>query len=214
MFLQSEVQKSGKNMHLSFKYFELEDIVPPITKIFSELGLISIVKFDENIAKMIVTNTDNGEESIEFTAPFTQITPIVSNTGKQATNEMQALGSSITYMRRYLYMIAMDIVENDSIDANIGFEKPKTQIKPATPEEREKIKKEITAPEGNATPLQIKSLKTVLKKLKDANPHREEMIAKIAIETKGFTSISKADCEKLIEKTNKMLEKETKNEEN
>lgn len=214
MFLQSEVQKSGKNMHLSFKYFELEDIVPPITKIFSELGLISIVKFDENIAKMIVTNTDKGEESIEFTAPFTQITPIVSNTGKQATNEMQALGSSITYMRRYLYMIAMDIVESDSIDANIGFEKPKTQTKPATPEEREEIKKELTAPEGNATPLQIKSLKTVLKKLKDANPHREEMIAKIAIETKGFTAISKADCEKLIEKTNKMLEKETKNEEN
>lgn len=207
MFLNADVQKTGKNMPLSFKYFELEDIVPTVTRIFNELGLISIVRFTGNLAEMVIINTDNKEDATDFTAPFTPLQPIESNTGKQVTNEMQALGSSITYMRRYLYMMAMDIVESDNIDANLGrVEPPKSESKaPATPEKREEIKENLTAPADNATPLQIKGLKTVLKKLKDADPSKEEMIAKIALETKSFTVISKADCEKLIEKVSEIL---------
>ena len=198
-FLESDVQKTGKNMHLSFKYFELDDIIPTATRIFSEVGLIPIVNFTSDVATMTVVNTDNSEEVISFVAPFNQIAPIVSNAGKQATNEMQALGSSITYMRRYLYMIALDICESDSFDANVG--KPVTvpqsaPTPPATPEQRQEVKQELTAPEDNATALQIKGLKNVLKKLKDADPSKEEMIAQIAVQTQGFTVISKSDCEK------------------
>lgn len=208
-FLESDVQKTGKNMHLSFKYFELDDIVPTATRIFSEVGLISIVNFTSNVATMTVVNTDNPEEVIPFVAPFNQIAPIVSNAGKQATNEMQALGSSITYMRRYLYMIALDICESDSFDANVG--KPVTAphsapTPPATPEQRQEVKQELTAPEDNATALQIKGLKNVLKKLKDADPSKEEMIAQIAVQTQGFTVISKSDCETLITRITAMLE--------
>ena len=209
MFLESDVQKTGKNMHLSFKYFELDDIVPTATRIFSEVGLIPVVNFTSDIATMTVVNTDNPEEVIPFVAPFNQIAPIVSNAGKQATNEMQALGSSITYMRRYLYMIALDICESDSFDANVG--KPVTAPQsaptpPATPEQRQEVKQELTAPEDNATALQIKGLKNVLKKLKDADPSKEEMIAQIAVQTQGFTVISKSDCETLITRITAMLE--------
>lgn len=208
-FLESDVQKTGKNMHLSFKYFELDDIVPTATRIFSEVGLIPIVNFTSDVATMTVVNTDNPEEVIPFVAPFNQIAPIVSNAGKQATNEMQALGSSITYMRRYLYMIALDICESDSFDANVG--KPvtapqSTPTPPATPEQRQEVKQELTAPEENATALQIKGLKNVLKKLKDADPSKEEMIAQIAVQTQGFTVISKSDCETLITRITAMLE--------
>ena len=145
-FLEADVQKTGKNMHLSFKYFELDDIVPTATRIFSEVGLIPIVNFTADVATMTIVNTDNPwEETIKFEAPFNQIAPIVSNAGKQATNEMQALGSSITYMRRYLYMIALDICESDSFDANVG--KPVTPPQtaptpPATPEQRQEVKAE------------------------------------------------------------------------
>lgn len=208
-FLESDVQKTGKNMHLSFKYFELDDIVPTATRIFSEVGLIPIVNFTSDVATMTVVNTDNPEEVIPFVAPFNQIAPIVSNAGKQATNEMQALGSSITYMRRYLYMIALDICESDSFDANVG--KPVTAPQsaptpPTTPEQRQEVKQELTAPKDNATALQIKGLKNVLKKLKDADPSKEEMIAQIAVQTNGFTVISKADCEALIQRITAMLE--------
>ncbi len=211
-FLEADVQKTGKNMHLSFKYFELDDIVPTATRIFGEVGLIPIVNFTSDIATMTIVNTDNPwEESIRFGAPFNQIAPIVSNTGKQATNEMQALGSSITYMRRYLYMIALDICESDSFDANVGkpVSAPTADTAPkapATPQQRQEVKAELTAPADNATALQIKGLKSVLKKLKDADPTKEEMIAQIAVQTKGFTEISKSDCETLITKITTMLE--------
>jgi DNA polymerase elongation subunit (family B) len=210
-FLDANVEKSGKNMHLSFKYFELEDIVPTAIRIFNEVGLISVVNFTPDVATMEIINTENPDESVSFVAPFNQIAPIVSNTGKQATNEMQALGSSITYMRRYLYMIALDICESDSIDANLGkgetASAPAAEKKaPATPEQRQEVKENLTAPADNASALQIKGLKAVLKKLKDADPSKEELIANIAVQTQGFTEISKSDCETLIQKITAMLE--------
>lgn len=207
-FLNDGVEKSGKNMNVGFKYFELTDIVPSVTKIFKELGLIAIDKFTNETAYMTIVNCDAPEETIEFEAPFNQIAPIVSNAGKQVTNEMQALGSSITYMRRYLYMIAMDIVENDEIEPQITNDTPAEAPKkaPATPGQRQEVKQELTAPAENASDLQIKGLKAVLKKLKDKDPSKEEMIAKIAVETQGFTVISKSDCETLINRISEMLE--------
>lgn len=209
MFLEADVKKTGKNMHLSFKYFELEDIVPTATRIFGEVGIVPLVNFTADTATMTMVNTDNPEETVTFVSPFNQIAPIVSNTGKQATNEMMALGSSITYMRRYLYMIALDICESDGIDANAGVPAPAApapKASPATPEQRQEVKQELTAPADNATALQIKGLKAVLKKLKDADPSKEEMIAQIAVQTNGFTVISKADCEALIQRITAMLE--------
>ena len=210
MFLEADVKKTGKNMHLSFKYFELEDIVPTATRIFGEVGIVPLVNFTADTATMTIVNTDNPEETVTFVSPFNQIAPIVSNTGKQATNEMMALGSSITYMRRYLYMIALDICESDGIDANAGVPAPAAapapKAPPATPEQRQEVKQELTAPADNATALQIKGLKAVLKKLKDADPSKEEMIAQIAVQTNGFTVISKADCETLITRITAMLE--------
>jgi len=49
-------------------------------------------------------------------------------------------------------------------------------------------------------------LKNALKKLKEADPTKEEMIAQIAVQTEGFTVISKSDCETLINRISEMLE--------
>lgn len=211
-FLVSDINQSGKNMQLSFKYFELKDIVPTITHIFKDLGLLAVARFTDTVATLTIVNTDNPEETIDFPVPFNQIQPIVSNAGKQVTNDMQALGSSITYMRRYLYLIAMDICVNDeiepSIDRNTNNQSatPTEKKAPATAEQRQEVKQELTAPAENASALQIKGLKNVLKKLKDADPSKEELIANIAVQTEGFTTISKADCEALIGKISEMLE--------
>lgn len=78
-FLNQKVKKSGKNMHLEFKYFELEDIVPPAIRIFARVGLTTDIDFtDENGAVMRVYNTDNSEEApIEFRVPYREVKPIV-----------------------------------------------------------------------------------------------------------------------------------------
>ena len=212
-FLGSDAKKSGKNSHLMFKYFELDDIVPVATKIFEEVGLISLANFTSDIATMTIVNTDNGDDRVEFSAPFNQIAPIVSNTGKQATNEMQALGSSITYMRRYLYMIALDICEPDNIEPTIN-NAPTTAPAPAESPKGSipvvNTNKPLTDSNGNASETQIRQLKDLLLKLKAKDPTKEALIEKIAIETSGFTAISKADCEALVVKVGEMLNEEAK----
>ena len=213
MFLASNTQKSGKNMHLAFKYFELDDIVPIATKIFDEVGLISIVSFGENSATMNILNVDNPEESVTFTTPLVQLSE------NKGTNAVQAFGSTVTYYRRYLYMIALDICEPDEIDAGLKNNPTPSPtvvsapvatpvVKPTTPAPinlAPSTDKPLTNADGNASDIQIKQLKEVLSKLKAADPSKEEMIMKIAIETKGFTIISKADCEALTVKIGEML---------
>lgn len=216
-FLGSDTKKSGKNMTLAFKYFELDDIVPVATKAFEEIGLISLVNFTSDTATLTVLNTDNTEESIVFTAPMVELE------GNKAVNPVQALGATITYYRRYLYMMALDICEPDSIDPTGGMNTPAapapapaTSAAATTAPASKPITlapttdKPLTNAQSNATELQIKQLKEALKKLKDADPSKEEMIAKIAVETKGFTVISKADCETLTVKINEMVNGGTK----
>lgn len=211
-FLGADTKKSGKNMQLSFKYFELDDIVPVATKIFEEVGLISIANFTTEIATMTIVNTEDGEDRIEFSAPFNQIAPIVSNAGKQVTNEMQALGSSITYMRRYLYMIALDICEPDNIEPTIGdtptpapAPTPTPTIPPLKIAKPTTTEKPLTDGNGNASETQIKQLKELLLKLKAKDPSQEEWITQLALGTQGFTTITKANCETLIIKIGEML---------
>ena len=211
MFLGSNTQKSGKNMHLAFKYFELDDIVPIATKIFEEVGLISLVSFAENSAVMNILNIDNPDESVAFTTPLVQLSE------NKGTNAVQAFGSTVTYYRRYLYMIALDICEPDEFDAGTkGNPTPAPTVAPApmaAPEVKPApapinvapAEKPLTNADGNASDIQIKQLKEVLAKLKNSDPSKEEMIMKIAVETKGFTIISKADCEALTVKIGEML---------
>lgn len=203
-FLEHGVSKSGKHMKLQYKYFELDDIVPIAIGIFTEVCLVPLVSFTDEQAVMTMVNTDNPDETIQFSCPMRY--PSENN----MVNPVQALGSAQTYLRRYLYMIALDICEPDTIEPTTEKEDnaPAPKAPPATPEQREEVKKELTAPADNATETQLKGLKRVLKKLKDAQPDKEEMIAKIAVQTEGFTKISKSDCETLIECITIMLEEE------
>ena len=210
-FVNSEINQSGKNMQLSFKYFELKDIVPTITRIFKEVGLLALTRFGDNIATLTVVNTDAPEETIDFPLPFKPIEPIMSKDGKQVINDMQALGSSVTYIRRYLYLIAMDICVSDDIEpqinGNTNNQGGATAAKkaPAAPEQRAKTKVALTGANEPATELQVKGLKAQLKKLKDARPDKEEWIAALSVKSKGFTTLTKEQCEKTIQAVQELL---------
>ena len=202
-FLEAGVGKSGKNMSLSFKYFELDDIIPVATSIFEEIGLIAITNFSQETACLEIFNTENVEERISFLAP------LVVSEGNKAVTPVQAMGATITYYRRYLYMMALDICEPDGIDTDTNGNNPPPAPKPtapATPQQRQEVTKNLTAPEGNATELQIKGLKAALAKLREADPTKEDFIAQVALQTNGLTEISKADCEKLVQAITTMLE--------
>lgn len=205
MFLGSDTKKSGKNMTLAFKYFELDDIVPVATKIFEEVGLISLVSFTNEVASITIVNTDNGDDYVTFTAPM------VISEGNKAVTPVQAFGATVTYYRRYLYMMALDICEPDSIDPLVNGTPTQSAPVVTAPKQTATIpvvtqEKPLTDSNGNASATQIRQVKDLLLKLKAKDPSKEAMIAQIAVETKGFTEISKADCELITIKVGEMLE--------
>ncbi len=122
MFLSAPIKKSGKNKFAGYEYFELGDFIPAIHNIFDSVGLCGVVRFTNDVASLTVYGD---EGSIEFTSPMVY----AENTKGQA---IQNLGSTHTYMRRYLWLMAMEIVEHDSVDAAPQAEKPK-EIKQAPP---------------------------------------------------------------------------------
>lgn len=217
-FLNQKVKKTGKNMNLEFKYFELEDIVPPALRIFARVGLVSNTVFDGEQATMTIFNTDNpAEDGIKFVAPYREVGQIISNKGKEVTNPMQALGSSITYLRRYLWMMALDITEPDDIDATLGEDEPAededgftpappTQKKaPATAQERAAAKEELTSTDGAANEEQIAELKNLCKDLMDKDEAQEEFVQQIAMNTDGFTRITASACTELCNAISDMI---------
>lgn len=215
-FLQAGVKKTGKNIHLEFMYFELQDIVPTAEAIFAEVGLLMVPTFGKEYATAKVYNCDDRDEDpVTFEAPFTQIAPIISNTGKVVTNEMQALGSSITYMRRYLWQLVLDIIEADSIDNTSGGDEgedtpnpapKKTRKTPVTQEQRQEIKSELTSPPADsASAEQIAELKAKLKNLMELDPEQESFVQSVAVKTEGFTKITADVCSQLIAGVAEML---------
>lgn len=110
-FLESKPTKSGYNKFQNFKYFELVDIVPVATKICFELGLYTHINIEKDEAVMIVMNADNPMERVEYILTAPQVQPDKFNT------MLQDVGRCETYIRRYLYMLFLDITENDTVDA-------------------------------------------------------------------------------------------------
>ena len=112
-FHKLELKKSGHNKFANFKYFELGDFLVPATKLLNEEGLCPIVTFDNEVAKMVLVNTDNPSETIEFTSPMRDLE-------LKGTNSMQSLGGVETYQTRYLEIQLLNVVESDSFDAVSG----------------------------------------------------------------------------------------------
>lgn len=113
-----ELKKSGKNKHLGFNYFELADFLPTVNELFKKHGLFSQFNI-EDVATLTIVDTED-----ESTTVFT--TKTAPATLQKAT-PVQELGAEHTYIKRYLYINALEIIENDIVDQVIGTDdvKPK-----------------------------------------------------------------------------------------
>lgn len=111
---ESDVKKTGKNKHLGFEYFELADFLQVINKINNEIGICTAFKTFDTKAELHVFNAEKPEEVIVFESP-------VAHAKLQGNaSAIQELGSQHTYMRRYLYLMAYEIIESDAQDAQVG----------------------------------------------------------------------------------------------
>jgi len=115
-FLKANVKKSGKNKFANYTYYELADITPVLIELCKNYGIFTKFSYTKEQATLEIVNIEKPTEREIYTSPMEELE-------LKGCNKIQALGGSETYSRRYLYMSAFDIIENDMFDAVISEEK-------------------------------------------------------------------------------------------
>lgn len=109
---KKDLKKSGENKFSKYKYYELGDFMPAINEICLDLKLFTQVNFENDNAVLTILNIEKIDEKLLYMSKMIE-------TQLKGCNELQTLGGVQTYQRRYLYMNAFEISENDYyIDGN------------------------------------------------------------------------------------------------
>ena len=226
---EKNLKKTGHNKYAGFDYFELRDFLPTVNEINKKLGILSTIKHNEGESVLRITNNENPSEHIDFTCEdFTF--------DQKGYNGAQVTGSKHTYKKRYLYMDAYEIAENDVIDATIGKEekepakksKPKPKAKASEPTKK-KEEKEVKEKKIRALPTEEKvkaaieyaesmyntkingesetlNGKTVKEAVEADNAFISQVIAKLEKQSKGVKKSLGEDAVKAIVELNTMYE--------
>lgn len=128
--------KSGYNTHSKFKYYQLEDFLPQVLEAFSRYNIYNEYSIDTDL-EIVEERTDfDGDGTphksvtkrpVEYAYLYLQD---LDNTDDEMVYRLktaeasvygaaaiQNLGAKITYMKRYIYMSLLDIVEPDAVDS-------------------------------------------------------------------------------------------------
>lgn len=113
------LKKTGHNKFAGYRYFELADFLVPALKIFSDHKLCATITFAEDLATMRIICIEDGSQ-IVLTTPM-------ADASVKGQLPIQSLGSQHTYIRRYLWTLALELLEHDQIDALTGKAEPVTK---------------------------------------------------------------------------------------
>jgi len=120
----TKLNKSGKNKFAGYEYFELGDFLPQIQNICQKIGLCGTVSFDQTMAYLTIYDVDGTDRGfVTFTSPM-------SSAALKGCHDVQNLGAVQTYLRRYLWTNAFEIVEHDALDATTGGVEPVKKAEP------------------------------------------------------------------------------------
>lgn len=162
----TELKKSGHNKFAGYSYFELADFVVPALQIFDSLKLCGVVSFGKELATLTIVDLESGEK-LEITSPM-------STAALKGCHEVQNLGAVETYIRRYLWVAALEIVEHDALDSS------------------EPVKDEPKLSEEKVNEYLIRVMEA-----KD-----EATLKKVYVEAYNYTKESKVHADKVIEAKN------------
>lgn len=109
------VKKTGTNAFAKYSYYQIDEIYSEAKKVFDELGIVTVERTEAFALEgkiflkflLDVINTDDMNDKITFE------TITEPNTMKGAQPAQEA-GSSITYMTKYLYGLALMIDDGKS----------------------------------------------------------------------------------------------------
>lgn len=128
---QMDLKRSGYNKNSNYPYFELKDFLPQTMELFKEHKIGS--KFDittkyiqeveiwREVATLIIINTEETSDVIVYETPTAEVM-IGAYRNKETQQLMggaqpiQNLGGKHSYLKRYLYQNALELVDADVVD--------------------------------------------------------------------------------------------------
>ena len=129
------IKKTGYNKFSNFKYYELKDFLIATTKFFtgiklySRFSIIPATSTNEEIATFTIINSENTEEVETYTIPTAECFIGRKKDGTGGADPIQNLGGKITYLRRYMYLLVLDLIEEDEVDSKNQSITPKKVVK-------------------------------------------------------------------------------------
>jgi hypothetical protein len=109
-FQKRNPKMSGQNKFAGYSYFELSDILPAINQIGMEIGFVTVVSFTKDTGSLLFIDSEKPTDVICFESPM-------STASLKGCHEVQNLGAVETYVKRYLYQNAFEIVESDALNS-------------------------------------------------------------------------------------------------
>ncbi len=106
---KKDIKKTGHNKYSNYKYFELGDFLPYINEICNSVGLYTEFEYGEKEAFLYVIDTDNPDIKRRWRTPI-EVAQL------KGCSTIQNIGGTQSFARRYLYMMAFEIAETDTID--------------------------------------------------------------------------------------------------
>lgn len=180
-----DIKKTGFNKFSNYKYFELGDFLPHINEICLNVGLYTEFIYTSEQATLYVIDSDNPEEKRHWNTP-------VKIPQLKGCSEIQAIGGSQTFARRYLYNMAFEIAETDVIDSG------------AVDEDAEEAKRKINKV----------SVMTINKLLDETGTDKKKFLSWAGVsKVDDITNEALANCLKMLEKKKNDIEIKKQQEE-
>lgn len=115
-----DLQKTGWNDFSKYHYFDLQDFLPQGLDLLDAQNLVPKVDYHTDHATLTITDLESGD-AVVFHSPM-------SEANLKGMHPVQNLGAVETYLRRYLYITAFEIMEPSATDqAPIQEEKGKAK---------------------------------------------------------------------------------------
>lgn len=108
--VSKKLTKTGVNSYAGYDFFELSDLVNPIEEACVAHKSMYYISIKDNVAILKFVDLES-HNYVEISAPF------VHEGAVHKATAIQCVGASLTYYRRYLLMLAFNIVEADKVDA-------------------------------------------------------------------------------------------------
>lgn len=106
---KATLKKTGENKYSKYNYYTLDDILPALTQFLADQKLVTTLDMGEEKSIYRVINAEKPEEVVEFSCPTVMAE-------MKGSTKIQELGSTMTYIHRYLVLWAFSICEPEWVE--------------------------------------------------------------------------------------------------